>query len=117
MSYLTDTDKVIFLAGGVGLAVGIITNAQDIALDRWLKREWLGWDRAISRAIVSAIIWALVFSALAFLTMLYEPAKPLSAVQQSMIQFGLWMGLVVPGATRIGLWATDKIASRVKSNL
>ena len=114
MDYLTDTDRVIFLAGGVGLVVGLAINAQELAFDQWLNQEWLGWDRAISRGVVSAIVWALILSALAFITILYEPAKPLSAISRSVTQLGIWIALVSPSATRAGLWLTDRIVKRIR---
>jgi len=114
MNYLTETDQVIFLAGGVGLLVGGAINAQGLALDKWLKEEWQGWDSAISRTIVSAIVWALVLSALAFITILYEPAKPLPEISHAISKLGLWMAIAAPSATRLARWSTDKIGSMIK---
>lgn len=116
MGYLTDTDTVIFTAGSVGLGVGLLISAQEIAFDRWLKQEWLGWDNAISKSIVSAIIWALVLGALSFITILYEPTKSLATIKRTTILFGLWMGLFAPSITRLGLWMTDKIGQLINSN-
>ena len=114
MDYLTDVDKVIFLAGAIGLGVGLLISTQEIAFTRWLDNDWKGWEWAISKSVVSAIVWALVISAIAFITILYAPAKPLSTIRRSEILFGLWMGLLSPGITRLGLWATDKLGKLVR---
>ncbi|MEO0770224.1 MAG: hypothetical protein AAFY72_12475 [Cyanobacteria bacterium J06649_4] len=114
MSYLTDVDEVIFLAGAIGLGVGVLTSAQDMAFEYWLDEQWVGWDRAISKSVVSAIVWALVLSAITFITILYAPVKPLSTIRQNVVLFGLWMGLLSPGVTRFCLWATDKLGKVIK---
>ncbi|MEL7067081.1 MAG: hypothetical protein AAGN15_00340 [Cyanobacteria bacterium J06581_3] len=116
MGYLTDTDTVIFTAGSVGLGVGLLISAQEIAFDRWLNQDWPGWDRAISKSIVSAIIWALVLGSLSFITILYEPTKSLATIKRTTILFGFWMGLLAPGITRLGLWTTDRIGQFFKDS-
>lgn len=114
MGYLTDVDEVIFLAGGIGLGVGLLISAQEIAFEHWLDKKWAGWDRAISKSVVNAIVWALVLSAIAFITILYAPAKPLSTIRQSVILFGLGTGLLFPGVTRLSLWGIDKLGQLIK---
>ncbi|MEL6492125.1 MAG: hypothetical protein AAFQ95_19395, partial [Cyanobacteria bacterium J06621_3] len=96
--------------------VGLLISAQEIAFDRWLKQDWPGWDRAISKSIVSAIIWALVLGALSFIAILYEPTKSIVTIKRTIILFGLWMGLFAPGITRLGLWTTNKIGQRFKGS-
>lgn len=116
MDYLTDTDSVILLAGSLGLAIGLLISVQELGLDWWLKKEWLGWDRAISRSVVSAIVWALLMGAIAFLSVLYEPMKAIADIKSQTLSWGIFIGLSLPITTRFGLWAAEKLGQMMKSN-
>ena len=109
MDYLTDIDRAILLSGALGLVVGFVTNAQELGFDWWLKKEWLGWDRAISRAVVSAIVWALVLGAIAFISILYEPTKPVAQIRNQVFSIGIFSGLLLPITTRAGLWLAGRL--------
>ncbi|MEL7353947.1 MAG: hypothetical protein AAF171_26955 [Cyanobacteria bacterium P01_A01_bin.116] len=109
MDYYTATDKLILLGVGFGLALGLLLSSQEIALDWQLKKKWLGWDAAISQSVVSAIVCALVVSAIAFLTLLYAPAKPLADIRTAMIRGCLAIGLLLPAARRAGLSALQLV--------
>lgn len=111
MDYLTETDQAIMLSGALGLCVGLAISAQNIWLDQWLKEEWLGWDDAISRTIVSAIVWAILLSAIAFLSLLYEPMKSAASIERASIQFGIVMGLLLPITRRGVSWVAQKVGN------
>lgn len=115
MEYLTEVDSAVLLSGCLGLVVGLVTNAQEIGLDWWLKKEWLGWDRAISRAVVSAVVWALVLGAIAFISILYEPLKPTAQIRNQVFATGTFVGLLLPITTKVGTWLTERMIQLIKS--
>ncbi|MEO0645332.1 MAG: hypothetical protein AAFZ17_04105 [Cyanobacteria bacterium J06650_10] len=114
MDYLTETDKAVLLLGGLGLAVGLLTSAQETGLDWWLKKEWFGWDSAISRAIVSAIVWALLLGSMAFINILYEPMKPIVEIRSQILSLALFIVFSLPVMTRALPWTFEKFGQIIE---
>ncbi|MEO0770554.1 MAG: hypothetical protein AAFY72_14195 [Cyanobacteria bacterium J06649_4] len=114
MDYFTDADKCVLLAGIVGAMVGSAISLQEAGLDKWLRQIWLGWDRLLSRTIVSSIVWTILLSAFTFIHILYDAGKPLSAISTETTRLGIFMCFFWPIATQGVNWLEHKVDNRSK---
>jgi len=116
MNYLTDTDQTVLLATTVGLCSGIVANLQDLALKKWTEQDkWLDWDAAISGLVAKTAIQAIVFSAIAFVFLLYNTQNTLEEINRFIWLTGIGFGLLFTPAGRLSGWIITKIAERFTS--
>lgn len=110
MDYLTETDKTVLLATAVGLISGTLSNLQTIAIARWRKQEWLGWDFVISKLLASVAIQAIIFSAGTFVWLLYDTQSKLDDINHYLIFYGGLIGFGWPIFKLLSNWAANKMS-------
>lgn len=102
MDYLTPVDRTVLLALAAGLFSGTMTGCIDAGLAYWTdKGTWNGWEATIRNTVLYAIIFGLVFSASAFVLLLYAPAKPLGEIDQLFLKGAIGLSIVVPCLNRL----------------
>lgn len=103
MNYLTDADQTILLAVVVGLCSGIVMNLQDLALKRWIEKNWISWEVAISELIAKTAIQAIIYGAVAFVILLYDTQNTLAAINRMIVLSGIGLGLFfIPAIRAVG---------------
>lgn len=102
MNYLTPVDHTVFFALAIGLFSGTMTGCLDAGLTYWAKAgSWNGWEATLRNTVLYAIIFGLVFSASAFVLVLYAPAKPLGEINQLFLSGGIGLSIMVPCLNRL----------------
>ncbi len=109
MNYLTPVDQTVLLAICVGFASGTATACINAVLSRWVEDTWQGWERAVTSVVLYAVIFALIFGAIAFLIALYNPAKPTSEINQLIFKAGFSIGLTCPFINRLGALVVNQL--------
>lgn len=109
MSYLTPVDQTVLLAIWIGLASGTASSCIDAALSQWVEKTWHGWNSVMTSVVLSAVIFGLIFGAIAFLMALYNPAKPVSEINQLIFKAGVSIGLTCPFINRLGKLVVDQL--------